>query len=344
MRMVLFPFSMRQHAGYQCTGLLVAVLILLAISVTSLWLGARPVAPSVVWQALTGSCPADTLDCTVVLQARLPRTLAGLLAGAALGIAGVLMQTLTRNPLADPGILGVNAGAGFAVVMGISFFGATTPEQFFLYAFCGALLATVLVALTGSTGSGRLNPLRLTLAGVALGAVLEGISSGIALLNPLVFDQLRFWQAGTLDIQNMAIIRAVSMPVGVGVVLSLLLCRALNSLSMGDDLAAALGTRVVRTQLLGILAITLLCGGATAAVGPLAFVGLMMPHLARLIAGTDHRWLLPWTLVLTPTLLLLADLVGRVLVPGELRVSVVMAFLGAPVLIMLVRRYRGNGL
>lgn len=337
--MVLSPYPGRQRAG-----LLLAVLVLLVVSVMSLWLGARPVAPSLVWQALTGQCPVDSLDCSVVLQARLPRTLAGLLAGAALGLAGVLMQTLTRNPLADPGILGVNAGASFAVVMGICFFGAVTPDQFFLWAFSGALLATVLVALTGSTGSGRLNPLRLTLAGVALGAVLEGMSSGIALLNPLVFDQLRFWQAGTLDIQNMALVRVVSVPVGVGILLSLLLCRALNNLGMGDELAAVLGTRVVRTQLAGIFAITLLCGGATAMVGPLAFVGLMMPHLARLIAGTDHRWLLPWTLVLTPTLLLAADLVGRVLVPGELRVSVVMAFLGAPVLIVLVRRYRGNGL
>jgi ABC-type Fe3+-siderophore transport system permease subunit len=337
--MVLSP-----HPGRQCIGLLLAVLVLLVVSAMSLWLGARPVAPSLVWQALTGQCPVDSLDCSVVMQARLPRTLAGLLAGAALGLAGVVMQTLTRNPLAEPGILGVNAGASFAVVMGICFFGAATPDQFFLWAFGGALLATILVALTGSTGSGRLNPLRLTLAGVALGAVLEGMSSGIALLNPLVFDQLRFWQAGTLDIQNIALVRVISVPVGVGILLSLLLCRALNNLSMGDELAAALGTRVVRTQLAGIFAITLLCGGATAMVGPLAFVGLMMPHLARLIAGTDHRWLLPWTLVLTPTMLLIADLVGRVLVPGELRVSVVMAFLGAPVLIVLVRRYRGNGL
>jgi ABC-type Fe3+-siderophore transport system, permease component len=202
----------------------------------------------------------------------------------------------------------------------------------------------LLVAFTGSQGGGQLSPVRLTLAGVALGAVLEGLSSGIALLNPDVWDQLRFWQAGSLDIRTLQTLKVVTLPVLIAAAIALFSSRALNSLSLGTDTATALGSRVARTQLLGLLAITVLCGSATAVVGPIAFIGLMMPHMARWIVGTDHRWLLPVTLLATPTLLLFADILGRVLVPGELRVSVVSAFIGAPVLIFLVRRQRGGAL
>ncbi|MFI8416733.1 Fe(3+)-siderophore ABC transporter permease [Serratia sp. NPDC078593] len=316
--------------------LLFALLVLLLLMALSLALGAKSIPFSTVIQALNGQC--THADCVIVTDARLPRTLAGLLAGIALGLAGALMQTLTRNPLADPGILGINAGAGFAVVLGITLFGATDVSHYLWFAFAGALAASLLVALVGALGRSTLNPIRLTLAGVALAAVLEGMTSGIALLNPLVFDQLRFWQAGTLDIQSMQVVRTVALPIVLGTLITLWLTKALNSLSMGSELAAALGTGIVRTQLLGLLAITLLCGGATAAVGPIAFVGLMMPHVARRLAGSELHWILPWTLVLTPILLLSADLLGRFLVAGELRVSIVTAMIGAPVLIMLVRQ------
>src|SRR5476649_514831 len=286
-------------------GLLLMCLVLLLMMAMSLFIGAKAIPAVRVWQALSGGC--GSADCVIVLDARLPRTLSGLLAGLALGLSGALMQTLTRNPLADPGILGVNAGAGFAVVLGITFFGAAEVSQYLWFAFAGALVATLMVALIGAMGGGKVSPVRLTLAGVALGAVLEGFSSGISLLNPLVLDQLRFWQAGTLDIRSMAVIRVVTLPIVGGAVLTLLMTRALNTLSMGSDLATALGTRIVPTQLCGLLAVTLLCGGATAAVGPIAFVGLIMPHIARHLAGSDPRWMLPWTLVLTPILLLTAD-------------------------------------
>ncbi|MGO3912249.1 iron chelate uptake ABC transporter family permease subunit, partial [Huaxiibacter chinensis] len=195
-----------------------------------------------------------------------------------------------------------------------------------------------------SQGGGQLSPVRLTLAGVALGAVLEGLSNGIALLNPDVYDRLRFWQAGSLDIRTLDTLQLVAVPVIVAGVVALLLSRALNSLSLGSDTATALGSRVARTQLIGLLAITVLCGSATAVVGPIAFIGLMMPHMARWLVGADHRWSLPVTLLATPVLLLFADIIGRLLVPGELRVSVVSAFIGAPVLIFLVRRLRGGSL
>ncbi|HEY4435964.1 MAG TPA: Fe(3+)-siderophore ABC transporter permease [Lelliottia sp.] len=319
------------------------LLLLLTLAVAlSLLVGAKPLPASTIVDALSGTC--QSADCIIVLDARLPRTLAGLLAGAALGLAGALMQTLTRNPLADPGILGVNAGASFAIVLGAALFGFSSPTEQLLMAFCGALAAALLVAFTGSQGGGQLSPVRLTLAGVALGAVLEGLSTGIALLNPDVWDQLRFWQAGTLDIRTLQTLKVVTIPVLIAAAVALFSSRALNSLSLGTDTATALGSRVARTQLMGLLAITVLCGSATAVVGPIAFIGLMMPHMARWIVGSDHRWSLPVTLLATPTLLLFADIIGRVLVPGELRVSVVSAFIGAPVLIFLVRRQRGGAL
>ncbi len=316
-------------------------MLLLLLLVLSLMLGAKPIAFHDVTHALLASC--SSADCVIVREARLPRTLAGLLAGMALGLAGALMQSLTRNPLADPGILGVNAGAGFAVVMGIALFGADSPIDWLGFAFAGALLASLLVALTGALGGGRVNPVRLTLAGVALGAVLEGLTSGLSLLNPDIYDHLRFWHSGSLDIRSFAILRTTFPAVLIGSVLALLLARSLNSLSMGGDMATALGTQVVRTQLTGLLAIALLSGAATATVGPVAFVGLMAPHLVRALTGNDHRWLLPGTLLMTPCLLLAADIFGRIAVPGELRVSIVTAILGAPVLIVLVRRKSGRG-
>ncbi|WP_413735855.1 Fe(3+)-siderophore ABC transporter permease [Sodalis sp. RH21] len=322
----------------QLPGLLLAGLLLALVMVASLFIGAKTLPADTVLAALGGQCVSA--DCVIVLHGRLPRTLAGLLAGVALGLSGALMQTLTRNPLADPGILGVNAGAAFAVVVGITFFGAGAVDDYLWFAFAGALLATLLVSLIGAAGGGRLNPIRLTLAGVALGAVLEGMASGISLLNPLVYDQLRFWQTGTLDIRSMAAIKAVAPFIVLGALLALSLARSLNNLGMGSDLATALGSRVGTTQLLGVAAVTLLCGGATALVGPIAFIGLMMPHVARRLAGPDHQRLLPWILLLTPVLLLSSDIIGRLIVPGELRVSIVTAFIGAPVLIALVRYHR----
>jgi iron complex transport system permease protein len=320
-------------------GLLILLIVAMALSML---VGAKTVPASVIVDALTGTC--QSADCTIIRDARLPRTLAGLLAGGALGLAGALMQTLTRNPLADPGLLGVNAGASFAIVLGAALFGAASPVEQLALAFGGALVASLIVAFTGSQGGGQLSPVRLTLAGVALAAVLEGLSSGISLLNADVYDQLRFWQAGSLDIRTLQTVKIVLLPVLLAASIALISSRALNSLNLGSDTATALGSKVARTQLSGLLAITVLCGSATAVVGPIAFIGLMMPHLSRWLVGADHRWSLPVTFIATPALLLFADIIGRLLVPGELRVSIVSAFIGAPVLIILVRRARGGGL
>lgn len=320
------------------TGLAALLVLVVFCSLAS---GARPLPLGVTWAALFEQC--RSVDCTLVLDSRLPRTLAGLLAGAALGMAGALMQTLTRNPLADPGILGVNAGASFAIILGIAFLGAQTPFDYLLFAFAGAFLAALLVAIIGLASGARFSPLRLVLVGVALAAVLEGIGSGISLLDPHVYDQVRYWQAGSLDVRDLGPIRLAAWPICIATLLALALARALDSLAMGNDLALALGTRVVRTQVIGLLLIALLCGGATAMVGPVAFVGLMIPHLARWLAGPLHRRMLPYTLLLTPTLLLAADVLGRQIGSVDIRVSVMTALLGGPVLILLARRLRLGG-
>ena len=212
------------------------------------------------------------------------------------------------------------------------------PASAAMVAAAGLSVVGLALLYSGQTGLAAVN-----WKAVALAAVLEGLTSGIALLNPDVYDQLRFWQAGSLDIRNLHTLKVVLIPVLIAGATALLLSRALNSLSLGSDTATALGSRVARTQLIGLLAITVLCGSATAVVGPIAFIGLMMPHMARWLVGADHRWSLPVTLLATPALLLFADIIGRVIVPGELRVSVVSAFIGAPVLIFLVRRKTRGG-
>ena len=316
--------------------LLVGVLLLLVM--LSLSAGARPVPVRESWQALFSPESCLSQNCTLIRYARLPRTLAGIAAGASLGLAGALLQTLTRNPLADTGILGINSGASFAIVLGIAFAGADTPLAWLGFAFAGALIALLIIALTGAAAGGNINPLRLTLAGVALAAVLEGMTNGLSLMNPDIYDHLRFWLSGSLDIRQFTSLLILSPAMIAGGVLALLLARALNNLSMGGEVAVTLGTRVVRTRILGLLSVALLAGAATALTGPIAFIGLIAPHLSRFLAGSDHRRMLPVTLLLTPCLLLMADIAGRLLTAGELRVSIVTGFIGAPVLIFLVRR------
>lgn len=334
-----FPSTaQRQWAWWLCA------LLLLVCMIISLTVGARSIAPSTVWQALTLTCsPEQQADCVIIQQARLPRTLIGAMVGAALGLAGCLMQQLTRNPLADPGVLGINAGASLAVVLCVALTGQTAMTLLVGAAFSGALFASMILMVLGAlTGRGRVDPIRLTLIGVAMGAAMEGLSSGIALLDPTTFDQMRFWRTGSLDIHSMTAVQAVILPMGLGLVIVLLIGRGLEALALGEQLATSLGSRTHLTQALGIIAIALLCGSAVAAVGPIAFLGLMAPHLAARLAGGSARWQLYWALLITPLLLLSADIAGRVLFAGEVRVSILTAGLGAPVLIILARRlWRG---
>lgn len=270
---------------------------------------------------------------------RIPRTVLGLIVGAALGLAGAVMQALTRNPLAEPGLLGVNSGASAAVVTAISFFGVTSLTGYVWFAFAGAAIVSVAVYLLG--GSRSATPVRLALAGTAVTAALYGYVNAVQLLDSAALDRLRFWTVGSLASANTETLGKVWPFIALGVLLTLFIARPLNALEMGDDTARSLGAHLTRTRVLAMLAVTLLCGAATAACGPIVFIGLMIPHLVRAITGPDMRWILPYAAVLSPVLLLGADVVGRVIArPSELQVGIVTALLGGPVFIHLVRRKR----
>ncbi|KHS51751.1 iron chelate uptake ABC transporter family permease subunit [Brevibacterium linens] len=325
-------------------GLVAALITLVVVIAASLAIGARDMPISEVLGAFFAPTGSD--DQLVVLELRLPRTVLGILVGMGLGLAGGLIQALTRNPLADPGILGVNAGASLAITIGVAFFGISSITGYIWFAFAGALVATVGVYVIGSAGRSRtVDPIRLTLAGVAVAAVLTGLTKAILLTNERAFDAFRSWDVGAIAGRDFDTITAILPFIVIGTVLALALSHSLNAVALGDDLAASLGTSVNRTRVLSILAVTLLAGAATAAAGPIGFIGLMIPHIARWIVGPDQRWILGYSVVLSPILLLASDVIGRVVMkPGELQVGVVTAFVGAPVLIALVRRKKASGL
>lgn len=322
-------------------GLAVAVVLLALACLASVAVGSALLDPATVVRALVA--PDGSIDQITVTEVRVPRTILGLLVGAALGVAGALMQALTRNPLADPGILGVNAGASFAVAVGVAAFGLVHITDYIWWAFAGAIIASVLVAAIASRGAGGATPVRLTLVGVALSAVFTGISMSLTLIDPERFDRMRFWTVGTISDRPEGTIPAVLPFIAAGIVIALLLPRALNALALGDDTARAVGVRVGATRAAGMLAIVLLAGAATAAAGLIAFVGLMVPHAVRRLTGPDARWIIPYALVASPALVVFADVLGRVVVwPAELQVGVVVALVGAPVLIAMVRSSKGG--
>ncbi|WP_228122476.1 FecCD family ABC transporter permease [Saccharothrix syringae] len=310
--------------------------LLLAVVLASIALGARDIPPDGVWKALTA--PTGTEDDLVVRGLRVPRTLFGLVVGAALGVGGALMQGHTRNPLADPGILGVTQGASFAVVLSISALGVADVRGYVWFAFAGALAAGVVVFLLGSGPSGP-TPVTLALAGAAVSALMNGLVSALVLLDRQGLDAFRFWQLGGIAGREPVVLWQLLPFLLLGLALAAFNATGLNALALGDDVARSLGHRVAATRVVGLVAITLLVGGSVAACGPIAFVGLVVPHLARALSGPDHRWLLPFAAVLGAAVLLAADVVGRVVArPGELPVGIVMALVGAPVFIALVRR------
>lgn len=324
-------------------GLLVTVLALVAAVLASLAFGANPLPVSQVWQGLWHP---DASDASVIVWTlRVPRTVVGIIAGAAFGVAGALIQALTRNPLADPGILGVNAGAGFAVTIGVGFFGLSGITGYIWFAFAGAVVATVLVYLIGSAGGGAASPVTLVLAGVALSAVLTGFSTFLALIDEETFRSIRSWGVGSIARTSLDDATAVLPFLVCGLMLAAVISGSLNAVALGDDLATSLGAKLMRTRVIGIVAVTLLAGGATALTGGIAFVGLMVPHVVRWFTGPDQRWILACTAVAAPVLVLAADVLGRVIArPGEIEVGILTAVVGAPVLIALVRRRKASGL
>lgn len=327
---------------------MVALFALLGVLVVcifaSLAIGSRPMSLDVVWGALTGR-DVPAADQAAVVGLRLPRTVVGILVGAGLAVGGAIIQAVTRNPLADPGILGVTSGSAFMVAIAVGFLGITTPSGYVWFALAGALMASVVVYLIGSAGGRTASPAQLTLAGVALSAVLSGMVSAIRLTDPTSFAAIQTWESGSFQGRGWDVVVPVLPFILAGLVLALLIAGSLNALALGDDLASSLGSSVLRTRILSVVAVTLLAGGATAMGGPIIFVGLMVPHVARWIAGPNQRWIMGLSMVLGPILVLVADIIGRIVVrPGEMPVGVITAFIGAPVLIWLVRRTRVSGL
>jgi iron complex transport system permease protein len=324
-------------------GLLAAIVVLVVVTIASIMVGAKDLTVGAVLAALFD--PDGSTNALIIWELRVPRTVVGLVVGPALGLAGALIQAFTRNPLADPGILGVNAGAGFFVTIAIGVFGLTGPGAYVWFALLGAAVVTVLVYLIGSTGRGVGSPVQMTLAGVALSAVLGGIASGISLKNPQAFDSMRFWGAGSIGGRSLDVVAVIGPLILIGVVMAILVAKPLNALAMGDDVGRSLGASVMSTRIVVIVAVTLLAGGATALAGPIGFIGLMVPHIVRWFVGPDQRWIMIYTLVVSPILLLVSDIVARVILPaGELRVGLVTALVGAPILILLARRKKMSGL
>ena len=318
---------------------LVCVIAILIVAVLlSLGVGARAIAPADVLQALTAP-DADNPDHTVILSQRVPRTVIGLLAGAALALAGTVMQGLTRNPLADPGLFGVNAGAAVAVLAAVTVLGIATPTGFVWFAFAGAAAAAVIVALIGSRGPDGGNPAKLALTGAAVTAGLTAVTLMILTTDRQALDVYRYWSVGGLTARGLDAVAAVIAPIAVGLVLAGLCARGLDLMALGEDTATGLGHNVARTRGLGILAIVLLCGGATAIAGPIVFLGLLVPHLLRALVGSDYRRLLMIGAPAGAAVLLLSDVMGRLIAPpGEVQAGLVVAFVGAPLLIWLVLR------
>lgn len=327
--------------------LVAGVVAVLVSVVVSLAFGSRPVEAGQVVDGLGAWLRGEAVSDigALAVQSRIPRTVLALLAGAALALSGALMQAITRNPLADPGILGVNTGAALAVVVGIAFLGLSSAWGYLGMALVGAFLTAVFVYFVGSVGPGGTTPIKLALAGAATTAALSSLVAAILLPRRAVMDEFRYWQVGNVaraEWDTMAIVLPVLV---IGAAIALLSASSLNALALGDDVAVGLGVRVTRVRIVSAVAGVALCAAVTAVAGPIGFVGLMVPHAVRLVSGPDQRWLLPLSALGGAVLLTLADTLGRVLgSPGEVEAGIITAFLGAPVLIMIARRTRMKAL
>lgn len=327
------PDPTRRRAGL----LLAGTAMLLAAVLLSLAVGSRQIAPGEVIQALLHGGTSDNAQ--VVRSLRVPRTVVGVLAGAALALAGTVMQGVTRNPIAEPGILGVSQGASVGVVCAIAFCGVHTLDGYVWFAFAGAALAAVGVYAVASGGRGGASPVKLALAGAAMNAFLASLVSGIATTNARALDEFRFWQVGSLSGRGSEVIGEIWPFLLGGLVLVAATARGLDALALGDDAAKGLGHNVALLRVLGALGAAVLTGAAVAAVGPIAFTGLAVPHIARALVGTTHRWVLPLAALLGPVMILGSDVLGRVVFPpSEVPVAVMTALIGVPFLIALVRR------
>ncbi|MFE6775321.1 FecCD family ABC transporter permease [Streptomyces sp. NPDC057702] len=315
---------------------LAALALLLAV-LLSLAVGSRHLAPSAVVDALAHGGEGEAAE--VVRSMRLPRTLVGVMVGAALAMAGTVLQGLTRNPIADPGILGISQGASVAVVLAIAYASVHTLSGYVWFAFAGAAVAAVLVYAVAARGRGSATPVKLALAGAAVNALLVSVTMAVLTTKSAALDEFRFWQIGSLSGRDAEVAARIWPFLLVGTVLVIAVARGLDALALGEDVARGLGQNVATVRIVGGLGAAVLTGVGVAAAGPIAFVGLAVPHIARAIVGTDHRWLLPMAALVGPVMLLVSDVVGRlVFPPSEVPAGVMTSLTGVPFLVALVRR------
>lgn len=323
--------------------IILCLALLSIMAIFSISLGAKSIAFTKVIDVLLGNDP-DSLETAIILQ-RIPRTVFGILAGGALGISGALMQSITRNPIADPSILGVNTGASLFVVAGIAFFNITVAYQYIWLAIIGAGVTAVFVYSVASMGKDGATPLKLALSGSAVSIVLGSLVSTIMLPNNRVMEAFRFWQVGSIGSATWENIMLIIPFLIVGFIISMFISGYLNNLALGDEAATALGTNVVMTRTIGALSSVLLCGATTALAGPIGFVGLIIPHIIRLIFGSEMSKMLPLSFLGSAILMLVSDIIGRIIsLPGETEVGIVTAVLGAPVFILAIRKGRVKSL
>ncbi|WP_347124568.1 iron ABC transporter permease [Microbacterium sp. SY138] len=319
--------------------LLIGLVVLVVLTILSISFGVRAVSFDDIAAALTGH--TDTIAQAAIVK-RIPRTVLALLVGAALALSGATMQAVTRNPIADPGILGVSNGASLAVVCGIAFFGLADPYGQMAFAIAGAGLAAVFVYTVGSLGRGGATPLKLALAGAATSAAFASLISAVMLPRVDLLQTFQSWQIGGVGGAEWPRIALTAPVLATGALICFLCSRGMNSLALGDEMAKGLGENVFRTRMISALGAVILAGAATAIAGPIGFVGLIIPHVCRMLVGTDHRWLLPFSAIAGAALLTASDIVGRVIAPSseEIQVGIITAIIGAPFFIWIVRRQK----
>ncbi|MBU9671809.1 iron ABC transporter permease [Planococcus sp. CP5-4] len=318
-------------------GLIIGIIIVLILIWLSIILGLTKVTTGMLMDAIYRFDGSN--EHIIIQDTRIPRAFIAAAVGASLAISGTIMQGLTNNPLASPGILGINAGASFFVVFGLSFMGLSSLTAFTWLAFLGAAVAAVVVYVFGSMGSEGMTPIKITLAGAAIAAMFSSMTQGMLTLNEQALDQVLFWLAGSIQGRDLDILVAVLPYLIAGLLSSLLIGRQMNVLAMGEDLAKGLGQKTMLVKMMGALIVVLLAGGSVAVAGPIGFVGIIIPHFARWLVGIDYRWVIPYSAVLGAVLLLAADIGARyILMPSEVPVGVMTVIVGAPFFVYIARR------
>ncbi|MEE4488781.1 FecCD family ABC transporter permease [Streptomyces sp. NPDC050529] len=314
-----------------------AVVALLVAVLLSLAVGARSIPPSEVFDALLHGGHSDAAE--VIRNMRVPRTLIGLMVGASLALAGTVLQGITRNPIADPGILGISQGASVGVVLAIAYAGIHTLTGYVWFAFAGAAIASVAVYAIASSGRGGATPVKLALGGAAINALLVSVTMAVLTTKASALDEFRFWQVGSIAGREAEVAQQIWPFLLLGTILVLCVARGLDALALGEDMAKGLGQKIATVRIVGGIGATVLTGAGVAAAGPIAFIGLAVPHIARAVVGSDHRWVLPMAALIGPVMLLVSDVIGRIVFPpSEVPAGVMTALIGVPFLVTLVRR------